>query len=94
MITGFEKFVFLNKKGNTDSNQVRVGTLMLEVAVILNKECVNVCVGVCFVPVYASVVVVPIKELDFFKGLLTGIVTGQIRMHAKKQVQCCCPCEQ
>lgn len=51
------------------------------------------CVCVCFLPVYASVVVVPIEELDLFKSLLTGIVTGQIRMHAKKQVQCCCPCE-
>lgn len=47
----------------------------------------------CFLPVYASVVVVSIEELDLFKSLLTGIVTGQIRMHAKKQVQCCRPCD-
>lgn len=64
---------------------------MQEGAVNLNKD--SVCVCVCFLPVYASVVVVPIKELDLFKSLLTGIVTGQIRMHAKKQVQCCRPCE-
>lgn len=38
-------------------------------------------------PVNASVVVVPIEELDLLKGLLAGVVTGQVRVHAKKQVQ-------
>ena len=47
-----------------------------------------------FLPVDASVVVVPIEELDLLKGLLTGVVTGQIRVHAKKQVECCCAWEE
>lgn len=38
-------------------------------------------------PVDASVVVVPIEELDLLKGLLAGVVTGQVRVHAKEQVE-------
>lgn len=52
--------------------------------------------GVClwsFLPVNASVVVVPIEELDLLKGLLAGVVTGQVRVHAKKQVERCRPWE-
>lgn len=41
-------------------------------------------------PVNASVVVVAIEELDLFKRLLAGVVTGQVRVHAKKQVERCC----
>lgn len=44
-------------------------------------------------PVNASVVVVPIEELDLLKGLLAGVVTGQVRVHAKEQVQRGCPWE-
>ena len=47
----------------------------------------------CFLPVNASVVVVPIEELDLLKGLLAWIVTGQVRVHAKKQVESCRPWE-
>lgn len=50
------------------------------------EECVC-----CFLPVNASVVVVPIEELDLLKGLLAWIVTGQVRVHAKKQVERCRP---
>lgn len=41
-------------------------------------------------PVNASVVVVAVEELDLLKGLLAGVVTGQVRVHTKKQVECCC----
>lgn len=41
-----------------------------------------------FLPVDASVVVMPVEELDLLKGLLAGVITGQIRVHAKKQVEC------
>lgn len=58
--------------------------LVLKFIQSLKGYTVHVCVF--FLPVYASVVVVSIKELDLFESLLTGIVTGQIRMHAKKQV--------
>ena len=46
-----------------------------------------------FLPVDASVVVVSIEELDLLKGLLAGVVTGQVGVHAKKQVEGCCPWE-
>ena len=46
-----------------------------------------------FLPVDASVVVVTIEELDLLKGLLAGVVAGQVRVHAKKQVECSCPWE-
>lgn len=39
------------------------------------------------IPVNAFVVVSAVEELDFFKGLLTGVVTGQIGMHAQKQIE-------
>lgn len=48
--------------------------------------CVCVCVRL-FLPVDASVVVVPIEELDLLKGLLAGVVTGQVWVHAEKQVE-------
>ena len=40
-----------------------------------------------FLPVDASVVVVPIEELDLLKRLLAGVITGQVRVHAEKQVE-------
>ncbi len=46
-----------------------------------------------FLPVNAPVVVVPIEELDLLKGLLAGVVTGQVRVHAEKQVEGCRPWE-
>lgn len=38
-------------------------------------------------PINASVVVVAIEELDLLKSLLTGVVAGQVRVHAKEQVE-------
>ena len=33
-------------------------------------------------PVDASLVVVSAEELDLFKGLFAGVVTGEVRVHA------------
>lgn len=38
-------------------------------------------------PVYSSVVVVPIKELDLLKGLFAGIVADEVRVQAQEQIQ-------
>lgn len=46
-----------------------------------------------FLPVDASVVVVPIEELDLLKRLLAGVITGQVGVHAEKQVERCRPWE-
>lgn len=61
------------------------------IIVLGNNESVWVWVSVgewLFSPVDASVVVVAIEELDLLKGLLAGVVTGQVWVHAKKQVEC------
>ena len=42
-------------------------------------------------PVDPPVVVVSVKELDLLKGLLAGVVTGQVWMHAQEQVERCGP---
>lgn len=34
-------------------------------------------------------VVVSIEELDLLKGLLVGVVAGQVRVHAQKQIEGC-----
>lgn len=56
------------------------------VAALLRDKRLEVCLW-GFLPVNASVVVVPVEELDLLKGLLAGVVTGQVRVHAKKQVE-------
>lgn len=67
-----------------------LGSQLLPSTVTLQKT--EVCLW-GFLPVNASVVVVAIEELDLLKGLLAGVVTGQIRVHAKKQVERCRPWE-
>jgi hypothetical protein len=39
-------------------------------------------------PVQPSVVILPIKELDFFKCVRTWEVAANIRMHGKECVEC------
>lgn len=38
-------------------------------------------------PVNALVIITTVEELDLLKGLLAGIITGQIRMHSQKQIE-------
>lgn len=44
-------------------------------------------------PVDASVVVVAVEELDLLEGLLAGVVTGQVGVHAEEQVERCRSCQ-
>lgn len=44
-----------------------------------------------FSPVYSSVVVVPIEELDLLKCLFAGIVAHEVRVQAQEQIQSSCP---
>lgn len=40
-------------------------------------------------PVNSLVIITAIEELDLLKGLLAGIITGQVRMHSQKQIERC-----
>lgn len=44
-----------------------------------------------FSPVYSSVVVVAIEELDLLKCLFAGIVADEVRVQAQEQIQSGCP---
>lgn len=44
-----------------------------------------------FSPVYSSVVIAPIEELDLFKCLFAGIVANEVRVQAQEQIQSGCP---
>lgn len=77
-------FLIINTLGGCSS--------LLTAAPVLPHHETLKCLG-GFLPVDAPVVVVPVEELDLLERLLAGVVTGQVRVHAEKQIQCCCTCD-